>query len=79
MYMRMYIHIHSHREENLVVNLLAVPSNLRNTKRCFQNIFFNNEVIQVHSLPCFLICINSRLTFIILTKSVVALVCKNSQ
>ena len=53
------------------MNLSAVSASLRNTAKCFPNIFFNNEMMQLHLLPRFFTGINKRLTCLtILLRSV---------
>ena len=47
--------------------------------KCFPKIFFNNEMIPVHSVPWFFISVNKRLTYvtILITSAIVVVVRKN--
>ena len=61
-------------KEKSLIKLSTVSANFWNTLKCFPNIFFYNEMILVHSLPCFFICINKKLShFTISVWSVVLL------
>ena len=80
MYIKMYIQIHlreNNYKEKSLISLSTVYANLSNILKCFLWIFFNNEIIRVHSLLYFFIRINKRLACV--TILITSLFCRGNK